>query len=183
MAKTLAEQLAEAKARRVAAEAAVTQADRNEITMREELAREREAEEKAKGEARDLDLARRVDAAQDRLGVETAVEALAIAGSDHTFILKSPGAAAYKNHMEGLSRALSAEMGIGKARGSTSDINRDYAVAAVEDWNGQHDFSRATTLGDELIKFLSEHPAIVSEIVAAADRLSKIVREKRKSGG
>jgi hypothetical protein len=183
MAKTLAEQLAEAKARRVAAEATVTEADRADMAVIEEMAREREAEERALEIKRSVDVGRRLLAARERLGADVPCEALTIKGSEHTFIVKSPGATAYRAHMEGLSRAMSAEMGIGKARGTTGDINRAYAVAAVEDWNGIIDFSNESTSGDDLIKFLTEHPAIVPEIVMVADALSKVVKEKRKSGG
>jgi hypothetical protein len=179
--KTLAERMAEEDRRLEEATAALSKEDRDEIATREELARKREARERAEEQRRALDLARRLDAARERLGDDVPAQELSIKGSEHTFIIKSAGSAAYNLHMEGLSKIIAAEMDAGKTKTNRANVNRVYAVAAVEDWNGIADFSGATTNGHDLNEFLKAHPAIVSEIVMVADQLAKVVKERRKS--
>ncbi len=176
---TIAERIAAAEARRKSAEASITEADRVEIEARAKLVRAEEEARKAEEEARDLDIARRLDAARERLGVPVAP--LVLPESDHSFIVRAPKSGEYKAHMEGLSRVFSAELGAGKAKMSNEEVNRTYAVAVVDDWNGITDFSGSTDNGDRLIKFLTDHPAYVTEIIAVAHPLAKQVREARKS--
>lgn len=176
---TIAERIAAAEQRKKAAEASVTEADRAEMAERTKLAQIEEEARKAEEETRALSMARRLDAARDRLGVPVAP--LMLPESDHSFIVRAPKAPEYKAHMEGLSRIFSAELGAGKAKSSRDEVNLAYAVAVVEDWNGLTDFSGATDNGDKLTKFLRENPALVTEIIAAADPLAKQVREARKS--
>lgn len=178
--KTLAERLEETRARRKAAESAITEADKAEIQMREEMAREEAAAREAEEQRRALALARRLDAARERMPEGTALRELAIKDSEHTFVIAYPGSAAYNTWEKGIAKSVTAEISGGKPVDRAS-INRDFAVASVVDWNGITDFSGATTNGSDLIDLLKAHPPIATEIVNVAAELGKVAKEARKS--
>jgi len=180
MAKTLDQRLEEARARRKAAEGAITAEDKAEIAKREEMAREEAAAEAAEQEKRGLDLARRLEVAKDR--IDGPVRELAIKDSAHTFVIKDAGAAAYNTWERGVAKSVTADV-TGNGKVDRAAVSRTYAVAAVEDWNGIIDFGPSATNGQDLITFLTSHPAIVSEIVNVAVELAKQAKEARKSSG
>lgn len=179
MAKTLDERLVEIRARREAIK--LTDAEIAKNAKREEVAREEAILKEEEETRRAMELADRLDVANDRLG-GVAIRELMIKDSEHTFIVKDPGAKAYNDWERGIAKSVTVDMG-GNGKIDRPSISRTFAVAAVVDWNGIADFSEQTTHGHELIEFFKAHPSIVSEILNVAVELGKQAKEARKSGG
>ena len=169
-----------AKAKKEAAEKAITDADRAEMAAREELAKIEAETREAEAQKRGLDLERRFDAAKETLGA-LPLRGLAIKDTTHTFVLRAPGAKAYNEWEKGI--AASATASVTGAKVDRAAISRAFAVASVHDWNGITDFGPSATDGDKLIKFLTAYPAIASDIVNIGVELAKMAAEERKSGG
>lgn len=168
----LKNRLASAQARLDAARSRLSPEDREEIEAREQLAK-MEAEIKAETERkRLLDLERRLDLARERLGEKVAVEAVAIEGFEDTFIVRRDGKA-HGIWSEAISKAVA-------TGGDRLAVNRQYAVAVVEDWNGvvggdDPEFTK------KLRDFLTTNPGIVTPITDCAGRLAGIFAAERKS--
>ncbi len=172
------------KARRAAIAARLTAAtlspaDKAEQEDRAALAKEEAEAADAERVKRDLDLARRLDAARAALpGVP--VDSLAIKDSPHSFIVQDPGGKAYTAWEKGIQPV---------ALGGNPDraaVSRDYAVAAVYDHNGTTDWNAETakdtsTAGADLIALLRASPGIATNIVNVATRLAGLASEERKS--
>jgi hypothetical protein len=164
--------LATAQAKLDAARARLSTEDREEIEAREQLAK-LEAETKSENERRRLlDLERRLDLARERLGEKAAVEAVAIEGFEDTFIVRRDGKA-HGIWSESISKAVA-------TGGDRLAVNRQYAVAVVEDWNGvvggdDPEFTK------KLRDFLTTNPGIVTPITDCAGRLAGIFAAERKS--
>jgi hypothetical protein len=177
----LTERLAAAKARLAAAKAALTEKDREDLTRREELAKleaEAESEELSR---RQLDLARRLDAARDKLGPNAALKTVAVKGYNDTFIVQRNGKA-HAAWTEAMSRAQSQEALQPNKKIDRGAINRNYAVAVVYDWNGCTDFDAlGSTSGNDLIRFLTDNPGIVTPLTDAAVELVGALADERKS--
>ena len=174
--------LATTRSARELAEAAVNDDDRAEIALREELAKEAAATREAGRVKRELDLARRLDAAADALGPGVILRELAIKDSDATFILKNPGADAYRAWEQAMTTASVKA----KAKGGKVDdeaMTRNFAAAAVYDWNGITDFGPTTTNGHALHDFFKKNPGIATKVWAEAMELAGTAAEERKSGG
>jgi hypothetical protein len=180
---TWAEKLAKAKAEREAAEKILTAADIEEIEGRESIKREEDAKRAAEEKARALGLARRVDAAEAKHGKARGV---APDGCSHTFVVIDPGTDAYKTWENGLNdntvaKVVKKDSGTAASDRAMDRVRTEFAVACVADWNGMTDFSGATENGNDMIKFLSAHPAIRAEVIAAGIDMAKAAAEERKS--
>lgn len=181
MAATIAERLAAQKAATAKAKGLLSDADRAEAEQRAELEREKSAEDEALTEARAFGLARRVDEAEATIG--GAVRGLAIEGTAHSFVVKNPGAAAYNRWDEGVNASAMAIALDKRAKRDRATVAVEFAAACVADWNGMTDFSAATENGADLIKFLTDNPAIRTEVVNNGIELSKLAAEAKKSPG
>lgn len=177
--KTLAEQLAAAKANRAALEAAFTPADVEEETLRAQLASERKAADEAATRKRDLDIQRRLERAVGD-GDADEFKAVVIRGWPDTFILRRNGNA-HAKWERALQSAASTDRNK-KVDKTASD--RTYAVASVIDWNGETDFDatvKANGLTERLTAFLTANPGIVTPLNNNAGELNGVFTEERKS--
>jgi hypothetical protein len=171
---TLQEKLAAAKTQLAAAQATLTDADKEEQAARAELeAIEAEMQAVAKAK-RDLDLARRLDTAQETLGPTAVLKAVAIQCYPDTFILRRNG----KAHAEWSEKVALAQAGNKKI--DQAMAARQYAVACIYDWNGETS-SLDGAKGVELSKFLQANPGVVTPLVNAAAELAGVFAEESKS--
>lgn len=174
MAIDMAARIAAAKAAKADAEAKISDDDKAEIEAREELATidaERVAIEKQR---RELDLARRFDAAREQLGEDALIESVAIEGREDTFIVQCDAKAHSKWEKELAEAATNKKL-------DKTEVSRNYAVAVVIDWNGITDFGPTSLNGRALIEHLKKNPGMVSPLVNAGARLAGFFAEARKS--
>ncbi len=177
---TLDERITAAEKKKMAAEAAYTEADKAEATQRERLAKlESDAADVALLK-RDLDIERRMDAARDDLGDDAHLKEVIVDGLPHTFIVKNAGAKAYNQWEKDISAAGQKGRGIDRAQ-----VNRTYALASIYDWNGVSDLKAKTADGEPywngLVELLKEYPGIATSITHAATKLNGLASEERKS--
>jgi hypothetical protein len=168
---TLTEQIEAAKARLAQATSAFSEDDRKEQALREELAKIAEQAEELERVKRELDLARRLDAASEALGSDC-VKAVSVRGFPDTFIMQR-NSKAYSTYAEKIASA---------ARGVKVDTvlaGRQYAAHCVYDWNGTTDLDGPS--GSQLVTFLAQNPGIVNPLVEVAGELAGLFAEERKS--
>lgn len=171
--------IAAAQAKKDAAEAKLTDADRAELDARAVearlLAEAREADKVERG----LALARREDAAREKLGAKVPLRILDLEGDSPgagTFIIKYPG----KEPVSTWQREMAASATDRKI--DRDLVNRNFAAAAVADWNGKtEDELDKTTAGAELLELLKDRPFIATTITNIAGELGGLVFEARKS--
>lgn len=166
--------LAETKASRDRATADISDDERAEIELRDQIEEAEEAEEKARRAKAQLDLDRREEAARDKLGADAKVAAFMIDHYPDTFVIAhvSPAYQAWRESFVKL------------AMGKKVDLNeakRKYAVAVVVDWNGIADLDTNTEAGHRLNEYLEREPGLVDQIVDEAARLAGSRKEARKS--
>lgn len=172
-------QRAAAVAALAAADAALTEDDKAEQVERDEIASLREHALTKATAKRDIELARRLDAAVEKAGDPRAVKAVTVKRFSDTFIIERNG----KAHA-GWDRGCVAAQSTDKHRRvDMADVRRKYAVDSVIDWNGRTDFDVTPTknLGAELDKFLALNPGVATSIVAAAVEINGALVEERKS--
>ena len=174
---TLKEQREAAAARKAAASASLTDADRAEIEERDALASEIAAAEEEERKARKLSLDRREDAARAKLGPKVIVRALDLEATiprAGTFILRTPPGAAWDTFRKS----------IGDQNGDHGLAYRAFAGACVEDWNGQTDItSNNSAAGSALAQLFRELPALPMTIANVGGELAGLAETKKKSGG
>ena len=170
--------LAAAQAKRAAAEAAITDADREEQILRDKIAAEEAAAQAAADAKRALDAERYLDAARAELGDSIALKIVMVRSFSDVFIVRRNGQA----HARWTSRLADANRS-GKKIDSNA-IALDYAMATIVSWNGA---SLGGDVGNDtapaLRLFLQQNPGIVSPLTDAAAELNGIFAEERKSGG
>ena len=166
--------LAAAKLAADAAESKLTDEDRAEQELRDNIAKARDRELAADTLRRDLSLARREEAANEALPT-TKLAPLAIDGGTDTFIIMHD-AQAFRTWEHGQELAS-------KKKANRADVSRAYAVASIYDWNGLTDFDVNPESTNKLTKHLRDNPAQVTPIVNTAGRLAGIFAEERKSSG
>ncbi len=166
--------LAEEKALLEKAKAALTEDDRAEIALREEIAlvqMQREQEELAKLE---IDLERRLDVARQSLGDSLKVAGVIARGYSDSFVVMRNG----KAHATWTQSMAKAQQNKNADR---DDINRKYAMAVVYDWNGIIDFDSNAVSTHKLRAYLTENPGLITPITNAAAELAGVFAEERKS--
>jgi hypothetical protein len=171
--------LDEAKQKLAEVKARLTEADQEEISAFKELAdldAEREAEERKQ---RNLDLDRRVLAAQEALGPNVKIEPVSVQDWSDTFIVRRNGKA-HAQWTQAMTNAAAAAAN-GKKDVDRASINRRYAIQVIYDWNGYTDFEN-TERSKALNDFLTENPGLLVPITDAAARLAGVFAEERKSG-
>jgi hypothetical protein len=172
--------LEEAKQKLAEVKARLTEADQEEIAAFKELAdleAEREAEERKQ---RNLDLDRRVLAAQEALGPNAAIEAVAVQDWTDTFIVRRNGKA-HAQWTQAMTTAATAAAN-GRKDIDRASINRKYAIQVIYDWNGHTDFEENTERSKALNDYLVENPGLLVPITDAAAKLAGVFAEERKSG-
>lgn len=170
----LKERIAAEKAALEKAKAALSEDDRAEIAMREELAQlqaQRELEERAK---REVELERRLDSAREELGDEIKVKGVSVREFPDTFVIMRNGKA-HAAWSDAISKAVQ------NKNADRAAIHRKYAIAVVYDWNGINDFETNAESTTRLSQFLTANPGIVTPITDAAAELAGIFAEERKS--
>lgn len=166
--------LSQAEAARDAAKAAITEDDRTELAMREQIAKadaERAEEERVR---RELDLDRRFDQAREA-HPNAKISKLSIRGYEDTFILMHDS----KAHQKWVDHKQQIFAGNKKLEGA--EVTRDYAVAVVIDWNGIVDWGPTSLHGAELRSFLKAHPGIAMAIQTSALELAGVAEADSKS--
>ena len=169
-----AERIAAAKARKDAAENAITEADKQEIADRGELARLDAETKAAERLRRDLDLDRRLDVAREKLGSSIKLGTLAFDDYPDTFIVQHHAKAHAKWEKDVGDSASNKKIDV-------AEVQRSYAVTAVYDWNGTTDFGPSTVNGHALIQHFKATPGMVTPIVNLASKLAGRFAEERKS--
>jgi hypothetical protein len=166
---------AAALARLAKASSSLTDADREEIAERAEIAALVEKAKEEERKARNLDLDRRLQEAQERLGTSEGVEALAIEEFPDTFIVKR-NSKAHARWNESVNKLAGPN-----GKGDRAKIYRDYAACVVDDWNGVVLGESDSEMGAKLIKYLVDNPGIVTPLTDCAARLAGVFAEDRKS--
>lgn len=172
--KKLADRLAVTIAKRDASRALLTPDDVAEQATRDEIAKGEEEDRDALHAKRSLDLARRLDAAADKIGNPALVRPLVVKGFDDTFIVRRNGAA-HAKWEKAMGDALS------NSKINQADAKKRYASDSVVDWNGRN--LDDSTVTYEFDKFLDENPGVVTSIVGEAIELNGAVKEARKRTG
>jgi hypothetical protein len=164
-----------AKAARLAQEAKLSTADREEIADREELAREEAAKLAAEEEARDLDLARRMDAAREKHGDAAKLAPVSIQGYADTFIVKLNGVA-YKKWDKSINDSSNGKI-------DPQEERRKLIAASMEDWNGETDFGTTSLNGSKLLAYLDSHQGLVAPLIQEICILNGVVKKDRAKSG
>ena len=179
---TLDERIAAAEKKKAATEAAYTDADRAEKAKRDRLATLEAETLAAYVVKRDLDIARRLDAAREDLDDDVRICDVIIEGTEHTFIVKDPGAKAYIEWEKSIKKSGTKGSGVDGAQ-----VTRTLALVAVHDWNGITDWKAMNvdgeTNGSALIELLKKSPGIATILCNEATTLAGLSREDRKSAG
>ena len=168
----LIEDIAAERARLAAANARITDDDRAEIGLREQRDSLRAEREKIERVARDLDLARRLDAIRAS-DPEATFAPLTVQEWPDSFIVRRDG----KAHSAWERRITSEKK---KGGNDHREAAREYAIAVVVDWNGAS--IDATEAAARFRKFLEQNTGIVTPITDLAARLNGVFAEERKSG-
>lgn len=180
----LNERLAAERGALDAAKARITSEDEAEIRVREEIERVRTERLEVEARERDLDLARRLDAARERHGAKAQIATLAIDGHPDTYVLVHSGKA-----FDTWTRSLRAKADGKKV--NPEEASHAYAMAVIDDWNGITEWTSMvpggegkgpTTATDALSKHLQANRAQVNPIVNEAAKLAGFLAEARKSG-
>lgn len=154
------------------AKAALTDEEREEITLRQQIASEAAERAKAELDKRELDLERRLDAARERFPGDRIVSLLIEEAAD-SYVVRHSGAA-YQQWEKQLTAAATNKK-IDKTQASLA-----YALASVVDWNGL-DLSDDFAPAGDLAAHLGQEPGQVTSIVNAAAALAGAFSEARKS--
>lgn len=204
------EQIEAEKKRLADAKAALTKDDLDEIAGRAEVDKIRDERKVEERKASELNLARRLDAAEAR-DPGASLATVAIDGWADTFIVEHNGQAHAR-----WEKAISAASTNKHAKVDAEKVARDYCAATIVDWNGLTDFdemlpfapdhrpilksgpltaegggegatyvgvkgSKPSTGSSELLLFLAANPGLTTPIVNTAARLAGFFAEERKS--
>ena len=173
---TLKSRIEAAKKALVDAGKLLSDVDREEVNDREELERLESSKLEREAEARDLDLARRLDAAREKHGEAAKLTPVSIQGYTDTFIVKL-NAVAYKKWDKTINDAA------GNAKIDPQEERRKLVAASMADWNGETDFSPTSMSGPKLLAFLESRQGIVAPLIQEICVLNGVVKETRKSKG
>jgi len=170
--------LQHAEAARDAAKAALTDEDRAEIEIREQLARAEDDVREQDRTRRKLDLDRRLEEAQQAYP-SAKLAAVMIKGFPDTFIVKHDGKAFARFQQEAVARQTSS----GKKGPSFEESRLNYALSVIIDWNGITDWSPTNSNGHDLRTFLKANSGVATPVTDAAWELAGSAAEESKSAG
>jgi hypothetical protein len=166
--------------RALLAASVITPAEREDIDAlaeRDKLRNERLANESAR---RDVEIERRLDAAREVLGEDIRIGTVIVEGTEHSFIVKDPGAKAYLQWEKDVQRSRIKGTGVDLAQ-----VTRTIALVAVHDWNGITDWKAENadgeTHGHALIELLKKSPGIATLLSGEATDLAGLARGDKKS--
>jgi hypothetical protein len=162
-----------AQARLDAAKSKLSPSDLEEIAERAALSKLEDEAKVEEERARDLDLQRRLEAAEE-LKPGTRFTTVAIEGLPDTFVVQCDGRAHVKWENELSKMAQS-------GKGERSAIHRGYAQSIVHDWNGTVRDDSDSEFTVKLVKYLTDNPGVVTPLTDAAIRLAGAVAAERKS--
>ncbi len=154
-------------------QASLSDEDREEIALREQLAELRATREKEELAKREMELERRLDKAREA-DPEGTFEGVLPAGFPDAFIVMRSGKA-HANWYQEITKAVS------NKNADRQAINRRYACAVVYDWNGIDNFDNNSEGSAKLNRYLTENPGLVTPITDAAAKLAGVFLEERKS--
>lgn len=176
---SLSDQLAAAQARRDKAHLALSREDRQEITLRNQIAQANAEADAEEFKARELDLARRMDKAREVLGSDVPLQGVLIEGFKDSYIVRGDGKA-HEQWMRDMRQLMS------KDKGDGAEINRQYALKVVWDWNGRAPGDDPTS--GEVLQFtqdleahLTRNPGQITPVTNAAAALAGVYAAERKS--
>lgn len=152
--------------------------DIDALAERDKLRSERLANEAAR---RDIDVETRLDAARAALGDDVRIGVVIVEGTEHSFIVKDPGAKAYLQWEKDVQRSRIKGTGVDLAQ-----VTRTIALAAIHDWNGITDWKGSTDgepNGHLLADVLKTSPGIATLISGEATDLAGLSRGDKKSKG
>lgn len=170
----LKQKLARAEAAREEAVSAITDEEREEIELRNAIARADEERKAAELARRELELDRWEEEARALHGPDAKIATIMIDGYDDSFVVKH-SSKDFKKWEQGVNKSF-----VDKKFDRDKNA-RDYAVASVICWNGATDFSLSSQSGGELVAHLTRNPGIVTSITSAAAKLAGAFTEARKS--
>ncbi len=171
------------KERALLAASVITPEERENIDAlaeRDKLRNERLANEAAR---RDVEIENRLDAAREVLGEDVRIGTVIVEGTEHSFIVKDPGAKAYLQWEKDVQRSRIKGSGIDLAQ-----VTRTIALVAVHDWNGVTDWKAmnaadTNTNGNALVELLKTSPGIATLLSGEATDLAGLSRGDKKSKG
>jgi hypothetical protein len=164
--------LAASEKLRADAEASLTSDEKDEIAFREAESKNKAVARDIAEQKRDLDVAHRLEAAIERRGKDD-VRPVVIKGSPHSFIVKANSAAHSTWETKIAESATNKKL-------RKPEINREYAVASIEDWNGKLGFEKDASIGYDLMKFFEQNDGMVTPILNAAAELNGFLAEEAK---
>lgn len=181
MAKNWKEEIA--KERALLAASVITDTERESIDAlaeRDKIRSERLANDAAR---RDIDIENRLDAAREALGEDVRIGTVIVEGTEHTFIVKDPGAKAYLQWEKDVQRSRIKGSGVDLAQAT-----RTIALVAVYDYNGITDWKEmnadgSNTNGNDLVDLLKKSPGIATLLSGEATDLAGLSRGDKKSKG
>jgi hypothetical protein len=155
---------------------AFSEADREEIEIRKQIAATEDAVHDQARARRKLDLDRRLEAVQETFP-KAKLAPVMIKGFEDTFIVKHDGKAYARFQQEAVTRNSS-----GGKKGPTFEESKlEYAMAVIVDWNGTTDWSAATQNGHNLRAFLKVHTGVCGPVTDAAWELAGCAADDSKS--
>lgn len=154
-------------------------ADIEALAERDKLRNERLANEAAR---RDIDIEYRLDAAKEELG-DVRLGTVIVDGTEHSFIVRDPGAKAYLQWEKDVQRSRIKGSGVDLAQ-----VTRTIALVSVHDWNGITDWKamnaeKTNTNGNDLVDLLKTTPGIATLLSGEATDLAGLSRGDKKSKG
>jgi hypothetical protein len=168
------DRLAAARARQAAA--ALSADDQSEIDGRAAAAKAEAEADEAEAVKRNLDLARRLDAARMAKPADT-FRAFGIKGWPDTFVIRRNGAA-FAAWQTAERTAMATESPTARAA-QIAEARLQYAQGSVYDWNGRVISVAEDTLA--LIEYLKANPGHIVPITDAALEMAGVVAEAAKS--
>ena len=165
------EKIAAAQKARDAAKLSDT--DAADLKEREELQQAIAEQADAEAKKRDLELLKRLGAAQELHGADR-VRAVAIKGSPHTFIVKG-------NQQAHATWETKWQKSLMDKKVNKAEIDREYALASIIDWNGKTGFETDSVSGYELRRFLEANPGFITPLSSACMLLNGFIAEEAKS--
>ncbi len=165
--------LVRAKREKAAIESSMSDADREEMALRRELAAAEEEAKNADLERRELCLERQLELVREE-HPDWLLSSLLIEEYDHSFILRA-NHRAYEQWSEQIAKSAN------NKKIDRAAEHRRFAAACVVDWNGDDVIADISHRAGELVTFLKNNAGIVDAIVNAGARLTGAFNRARKS--
>ncbi len=163
-----------ADAKKAEAEAVLTADLRVEIDRRAKLAAKEQEAAKIAKEIRDNEIARWIDYHVAELGDGAHVAPISFEDRDEFFVVR-PDNKAHAKWEHGI-----ASIQGGNKKLQREEVNIEYAVALVINWNGITDFAAGNLNGAQLIEFFKRNYPMTTPIINEGAKLAGYLAEDRK---